>query len=395
MAAVQTEGGGLALLPASIAVVAPAVASGGCQSAGGDFSLLALGARTASRDAPAASCGGGRAARRPRRADGGQVRALAQACTYTPITNSLPFVDISTTGKQVPLVNGKTQVPKPTLGAFQIPLGFTMPAPGVPTGIAYVKVQSNGMVVDKDTKAAQSDPVYCGFPFSWGASNPNAQCPWASPTPFAVAPWMGNLQLCYGDAGVVYQTDANHTQITFQWTNTNFNPGTDACITADNTFPVPDTTEAFTFQEVLHANGDIDFIYAPAVNPGVGMGQLAPFFAGAESGTLNPYLGNGLGALGCEGGCTDQQYPPSASPAVTSITLKNEQNVQIPLGGFTVGGNGGPRRTGHRQRGAAEFRTRGQHHGRSADLLHRRRLPAAPPRGVHPAGTLVGNARPG
>jgi hypothetical protein len=42
VAAVETSGGGVALLPASITVVAPATKSGGCQSVDGAFSLLAL-----------------------------------------------------------------------------------------------------------------------------------------------------------------------------------------------------------------------------------------------------------------------------------------------------------------------------------------------------------------
>jgi hypothetical protein len=42
VAAVETSGGGVALLPASISVVAPATKSGGCQSADGAFSVLAL-----------------------------------------------------------------------------------------------------------------------------------------------------------------------------------------------------------------------------------------------------------------------------------------------------------------------------------------------------------------
>jgi hypothetical protein len=259
--------------------------------------------------------------------------ALSQACTYTVQEGSLPFVDISGTGNHIAFVKG-TQVPKATFGFPLTTLPFSIPAPGIPGGVSSVKVQSNGMLVDTGTKGAQSDPSLCGYPYSWGASNPNAQCP---PPAFAVAPWFGDLSLCYGDAGVVYLPNADAGTATFQWTNATFTGG--SCGSAmDNTFPIPATDEAFTFQTVLHSNGNIDFIYAPSVNPGVGMGTYAPFFIGAESGTANPYYGNGVGAFSCNGNCTDKEYPADLTPAVSSVTLKNEANVQIPFGGFTIGG---------------------------------------------------------
>ncbi len=337
VAAVETSEGGLSLVPATISVVAPVTPASGCQSGGGELSFVALGLALLF-------------VTRRRRLLGGavwvglglaMVLALAPAaraqiaCTYTPQTNPPPssFNDISTTGTVIKFVNGTAQlVPVPTYNPFPLTLGFTMPAPNVPQGVTSVKINSNGLIGDVGMQHAYDDPSSCGFPYNWGAGAAGV-CP--EPT-LSISPWLGNMGLCYGNANVTYKksVDANNKNlITFQWTNLTVNQDGTCDSATDNTTPLPSSIEAFTFQAVLHESGDIDFIYQAATNPDGALGG-GQFFTGGESGTLNPFVGFGISALNCQGGCVDTQYP--GTTALTSISLLNVPNVQIPPGGFTV-----------------------------------------------------------
>ncbi len=207
------------------------------------------------------------------------------------------------------ILDNSTSTPLQTPTAFPVTLPFQFPFDVSTFG--SMTVWSTG-ALSFDTGSQAIDEDNCGgFPYS------NSSCP---PPTTVIAPWWGDLTVCYNGASVAYLVAGatGSRTLTVQWNGLNTD---DFC----EAFSGTSFDSFYSFQAVLHeASGNIDFIYGPST-PGT-----FPFCEGTPTETciFAGGIEDGPGGspdLSCNAQCSTTDFPSEG----VEFTFSQHPDVQI------------------------------------------------------------------
>ncbi|MHB8417350.1 MAG: putative Ig domain-containing protein [Myxococcales bacterium] len=291
-----------AIAPLSIQVQpgAPAGASG-CSTGAGESSLLlaALGLLLLRRRA---------------RGGAGALAVLAaawfpaagaRAWSYTVSQSTASWSDITAQAGAVSVTTSET-APNQYLESLPFQFPFDSASHGQMT------IWTNGAISFDSGSRVEVQDACGGFPYSGGT------CP---PPTTILAPWWGDLAVCYNQASVKYLVSGatGSRTLTVQWTNLNTDDGCSG-------FSGSQASDSFfSFQIVLHeGSGNIDFVYGPSTQGSAPFCDLTSTFtcvfaAGLEDGPA------GSAALACNANCSSTGFPAQG----TELTFSQHPDLEI------------------------------------------------------------------